>query len=335
VEYDEQEAQRAVLQGFRTLWAVHETYVLEPHIVPLEARRIDVDSQRQVRELEQEKREEMVIVAKGEVARCYAPLLHPEVPNALAKIHYGDEAATLAFVQKYGLLGYGKLVPLPQHPSGGDPLPWFWTHAETVRLALEVASYLQQDDMEHLETYLQSLRSPYSYFDDATAWPSVFIASREQVVHMTWQSPRSNIVAVLTQTASPLSSEVLHAAVHLGRDMERTRPQKSLRDYGRAFLRDVVNPNIAGIHLKITEDEGYDRPCFVFHALCEMVYWHLVNPLGKLPLRRCANPHCQAPFFPKTAKQKYCPPPWGQSDSPCANRHRVNKWRRAHAEQDA
>jgi hypothetical protein len=318
MEYDEQEVMQAVSQGFRTLCEVHEAYVLEPHVVPLGARR------------EEGKREEMVIVAKGDITRCYAPLMHPELPNALAKIRYGDEAATLAFVHKYGLLGYSKLVSFTQHPSRGDPLPWFWTHAETVHIYLEVASYLQNEDMDGLERYFQSLRCPFPWFNDPKDWPSAFIAAREKVDQMTRQQPKSNIVAVIQQADHPVRPDVFQAALQMGLEMGLENAQ-SLMDYGRKFLRDLINPNLAGIHLEIAEFEGHDRPCFVFHALCEMVYWHLANPLGKLSLRRCANPRCQAPFFPKTAKQKYCPPLWGQSDSPCANRHRVNKWRRAHA----
>jgi hypothetical protein len=308
MEYDEQEVMQAVSHGFRTLCEVHEAYVLEPHVVPPEARR------------EEGKHEDMVIVAKGNIARCYAPLMHPELPNALAKIRYGDEAAALAFVHKYGLLGYGKLVPFTQHPSRGDPLPWFWTHAETVHIYLEVASHLQNEDMDSLAKYLHSFRSPASSYGEQEYWPSAFIASRERVYLMTANKPPT--------------SDVLYDALQMGIEM-RLDNAPSLMDYGRWFLRTLVNPNIAGIHPEIAEFEGHDRPCFVFHALCEMVYWHLANPLGKLSLRRCANPQCQAPFFPKTAKQKYCPPLWGQSESPCANRHRVNKWRRAHAEQGA
>jgi hypothetical protein len=293
---DLQEAREALARGFDTFWVVHAAYEVRSQPVDLEERRIVEHGQlRMVRGL----CEELVIVPQGPVKHFYAPIMRPELPNALAKIEYGDIRAAMAFVQTYGLLGYAKFGR-QEHP--GEPLSWLWTHAETVHLCLRLSYFLQAGEPYALRQYLRSLRGPDPLSWQGQTSPVTFTACRDHTMHIGW-SPRRRKVAEADDDARFI-------------------------ELARRMWRDLINENIVGIHYEIRDNNGQDSPGFVFKALCEMIYWHVMNPKRKHAMRQCANPQCRAPFWPKDARQTYCPPRVGQKESPCATSQRVAKHRR-------
>lgn len=298
MEYDKQEVRAAQAHGFRRLWEIFESYVVKSQAVVRNEQHMTKTGQL-CTVADTRKEEERVILAQGSIARVYAPIMHPDLPNALAKIRCGDEVAARDFVQTYGLLGYERTVP-PMGPGRqGEPLSWIWTHAKAVLLCLRLTHLLQEGDIDGLEACLQSLRGPHPFDSHREYWPVLIGEAHWQMEYITW----------------PL--------------VYRTQDEKAqqLTIVAHNIRRTLINENIRRIHVEVHEENGQDQPFFVFNALYEMIYWHLADALGKNAVRRCAYPRCQALFIPKRANQAYCPPRWRQKESPCAVRHRVEKHR--------
>ena len=298
MEYDEDEVRTAQARGFGHLWKVFESYAVKPQAGGSPEQHITENGQLcTVADTREE--EERVILAQGSVARVYAPIMHPELPNALAKIRRGDEVATRDFVQTYGLLGYVPSVPPMERGPQGEPLSWIWTHAETVQLCLYLTYLLQADDIDGLEVCLQSLRGPHPLDSHCEYWPMIVVEAHGQTEPILWP---------------------LHY---------RTQDEKAQKctTVARNIRRTLINEYIRGIHCELHQENGQDRAFFMYNALYEMIYWHLANALGKNPVRCCADPQCRAPFIPQRANQAYCPPRWRQKESPCAVRYRVEQHR--------
>jgi CGNR zinc finger len=144
IPLEELEPSRA--QGFATLWAVFGGYEITGGVL----RR-----------------------ARDDMVRCYAPLMHREIPGELMKLKRGDEAAVIRFAMLYGPLGYAMLVP-PDENLGGDPVEWIWAHAETLEICSHLTYLLQEDQSEKVKPYLRSLPS----------WPVIMQATKGSVTSL-------------------------------------------------------------------------------------------------------------------------------------------------------
>src|SRR5215213_7168730 len=103
-----------------------------------------------------------VLRADGPVQRRYLPGAFPRLATELARVDRGGEMSALAFVRRWGLLGYAQLVAGDAALSsgerkrridalgGGDPIDWVRAHARGVRVCLDLLDCLisKDDDAE-------------------------------------------------------------------------------------------------------------------------------------------------------------------------------------------
>src|SRR5262249_26273827 len=98
-----------------------------------------------------------VLEPRGAISRSYAPSVHPELPQELAKLRRGKAREARDFARQYGLLGYGALVG---HQGAGEPLLWIWSHAETLRLCLSLTDLMQKQEVGEIREKLHALELP-------------------------------------------------------------------------------------------------------------------------------------------------------------------------------
>jgi len=283
MKMEPQEVNEALGRGFYGVWHVLDTYELASLAGP------------------GPEGTHRVLFPNGTIAKVYAPILHPELPSLFAKLHPGDEQAVINFARVYGHLTPGAVVH-------GDPLPWIWAHAATVRLCVQITHHLQADTVEGLDQYLRSLRG--QWLDDREYWPCTQVAKQGDITTAGWPQPRYHTMQ---------------------------KREHAIRHIARLIRRDVINWNIAGIHFVVQEIDGKDRSVFSCQSLIDMVYWHVANAINGQSVRRCANQRCGALFIQTRQGQQYCPARWRQNgrqkDSPCASGSRVQKHRSKPAHQ--
>ena len=86
--------------------------------------------------------------------RHYFPMGSPSVLSEFARVTPGDERKCLAFVKRWGLLGYDDLATGHPEPIG-DPVEWIWAHVNGVRAALDLRTATSDED--RLAAYLEGL----------------------------------------------------------------------------------------------------------------------------------------------------------------------------------
>jgi len=85
----------------------------------------------------------------GEQAEWYSPVEEPGLLDALVDVGQ-SKLKPPEFANRYGLLGYNRIVPL-KNRCGGDPLDWFLAQAHSVYIAARL--------IEHLKEVQESRRS--------------------------------------------------------------------------------------------------------------------------------------------------------------------------------
>ncbi len=236
--------------------------------------------------------------SRDDVVAAYAPIRRRELPGELAKLTRGDEAAVICFAERYGQLGYDQLVGSDE-ARGGDPVDWVWTHAETIRICLHLTELLQEDLVEEVEPYLRSVAPPKE--------------ERQRVQLL------------------PSSLVIKFAAKGRVDTLEIAYEEKNGASLARLVYRDLINPNIDGIHRGLQGHGKDERSFFHFSALIEAAYWQLADIVEGGRVVRCEE--CGA-LFPQTRKgQRYCPPQFRQTESPCAQRARVTRYNQRHGRQ--
>ncbi len=153
-----EELEQSRTAGFPTLWTVYGDYEISGGVL----RR-----------------------ARDDVVGMYAPLVRREIPGELAKLTRGDEAAVVRFAQRYGQLGHDQLVA-PEEARGGDPVEWIWTHAETIKICLELTRLLKEDMREKVMPYLCSLPS----------WPVMMFCAKGHESSLTIAYEEKNAVSL-------------------------------------------------------------------------------------------------------------------------------------------
>ena len=235
---------------------------------------------------------EGMVIPQGALRRRYHPETCPTLPQQLARLTRGDTTAVLAFVRRYGLLGYAALAAAvgrgAPSDAAGDPLGWIWAHAETVALCLHLTYGLQAGDDAALQHVLRAVQLPQ---------PPQTEGGPQLMLPAVWDQPR-----VPFHWASPLHSP------------------EDWRTYARAIRRDVLNAHLHGIHPQCVEREGREQAGCHFQALLAVVYWHLLHVSLHGVVHRCAEPSCQACFVPTRRTQRFCPAEAPARGSRCAMR---------------
>lgn len=180
---------------------------------------------------------------------------------------------------------------------GGDPVDWVWMHAETIRICLDLTELLQEDQLEKVLPYLRSVAPP---------------EEEKRRLHLLPSS-------LLIQFAAKGRTDTLEIAYQ----------EKDSALLARLVCRDLINPNIDGIHRGLQEHGMNHRSFFQFSALIEAAYWRLADIVegARLTGRVIRCKECRALFSQQRRGQVYCPAPFGREESPCAVRARVRKTR--------
>jgi predicted RNA-binding Zn ribbon-like protein len=241
-----------------------------------------------------------VLQPQSPEGRVYAPMVHREIPGELAKLRQDDEAGLLKFARTYGLLGYSHLVP-PERRVGGDPVSWIWAHVETVRTCLQLTLLLQEDAVEALEHELRARRGPGFFPPQEENWPVALVAERETISLRQWMR-------------TPWTG------VNEPRDAR-------IETLARQVRRGLINPNIKGMSRALEEVREKDRSFWQFHALIEVAYWQLADIVDRGRVKRCEAEGCGAVFIQTDGRERFCPPRFRQTESPCAVRERVRRHR--------
>lgn len=241
-----------------------------------------------------------LLSAEGKT-HIYTPASRAELPSAVAKLQRGDEAAIIRFAKIYGMFGFNEILPENSklNATFGDPLAWIWSHAETLRLCLDLKEMLDCERDDSLRNRLLSLT------------PS-------DMKHQKHPSPFLKFSAgagVVQQFFSPVSKE---------------DDKNVVRHLTGKILATIVSKNISGIFPEMAWLESRQTFAQYFHctALIEMAYWHVANALRGVRVRRCERPGCGGAFIQTDGRQRFCP---GDQDnkleSPCAVLARVQRFR--------
>lgn len=223
-------------------------------------------------------------------ARIYAPAAFPRLATDFARMENGDESAVLGFAQRWGHLGYEKLLrrPVSQPFVCEEPLSWIWAHANGVRVCMELLSRLEGQDQQQLAAFVKTLSAPAIRLGGAKVSPAVAYGCRQDVT-----------------TTSVIGSG---------------SPERA----AQKIVELIINENLSGLspELKWQEAEGGFSEGTRFSALIEVIYWHLSrHALQMIGLSRCKG--CEH-FFPKThGRQLFCPPENRETESRCGRRYRM------------
>jgi len=235
--------------------------------------------------------------SRDDAVSVYAPIRRRELPGELAKLMRGDETALIAFAERYGQLGYDQLVGADER-RGGDPVDWIRLHAETVRICLDLTQLLQEDLLEKVQPYLHSVALPKE--------------ERQRVQLL------------------PSSLVIKFAAKGRTNTLEIAYEERNHASLARLVCRDLINPNIDGIHRGLQGHGKNEQSFFHFSALIEAAYWQLADIVEGGRVVRCDE--CRALFPQSREGQRYCPPQLRQRESLCAQRARVRRFHQRHGQ---
>lgn len=230
----------------------------------------------------------------------YLPGSRPELPAQVAKIE--DEETALAFVRRYGLLGFDAAFRESERTvdgtrrrlEHGDPVEWVLSHARTIRLVMLLAEAI--DDSGRLRSILA----------DARANPNA----------------RTHFVFVMAARGNrkPVAGEVRYS----GSDRE-----DALR-----VIADVLNWNLGGISRGFVVERQVSgslglTSMFLTQNLLDCVYWLLADAVTAARVGLCLE--CRNPFVVTHDARKFCPRPYdhrvSNEVSPCMNRYKQRMFR--------
>jgi hypothetical protein len=238
----------------------------------------------------------------------YYPIAHPELVSALANLTNGDEQLVLDFANEWGHLGSAE-PGSPDWPSGADPLPWIWAHAETIRRVLQLINLIANGSGSKLEDYLDSIAMPYRPVIENSRYTRYEIVPDRYLEGLV-EYLDTQVLDIWEPTPkSPL-------------------PQKSPQEVGREIVTEVINHHLAGVGTGLSylygNGDGFERN-WSFSNLLTAVYWHISNAAtGTTQYRQCVG--CGRFFDLKHGLRRYCPPDYG-GESLCSLKARQTKWR--------
>lgn len=254
----------------------------------------------------------------------YMPMARPELPGEFAKVAGGGEEAVLRFVRWYGLPGYADaltdleasalilardskdtVIPImidkgydPQ--LEGDPLAWILAHADTVKLAGELAAALPRGGAVQalLERRLVQKRD----------WQEISYARAKRG----WTRP--------SQVGIPFPGRPIG-------------PKGGWEAAALKIIAAILNANLGGVRRAVHVEGKPLRVVSLFwpQNLLDCIYWLLADAVTGEQLRQC--PECGHFFVATTDRMKYCPPPRGVAGpSRCMHRAKVRRWRKGQQE---
>ena len=285
----------------------------------------------------------------------YYPFAHPELVTNVASLKKGDERAVLDFACQWGLQGYddlilyhpgwlepddkGELVTRTEERKGGDPLPWIWAHAETVRRILRLIRLLAkcrdaessydkdtrqaEAPVRELETYLASIASPFSGMPPLSSKTGDSIYTHFDLA--------IGIEPIETLPDIRVASGVtVGARHHPEEEWDRMTPQMM----AERIVADVLNGNLHGVEPLVRhqrfEASGLDR-YFAFPSLLSAVYWHLSDAaIGINAYIQCQWRGCGKWIQQEHGHQRYCPPKEEGKESLCSLKARQYRWEQSH-----
>jgi hypothetical protein len=177
-----------------------------------------------------------------------------------------------------------------------DPLSWIGAHVNTIRLCSKLMDGLKADDHgKSLERLLSGLPQAVPL----TLSPSAIIAKEDRRCSKFW-----TLGEELHGNDSPF-----YALAHV-------------------MVKDIINSNIRGIHVRLTDNQSGDRRDYrlmwSFTALIQVPYFELARRRENHGHRvRCQAQGCGRSFFQTDARQKFCPPDDIAGESKCAVRQRA------------
>lgn len=288
-------------RAFRTSWPVSEDYVICEGVVQALANGVPIG-----------------ILSERDATKRYLPIARTELPFEFAKLANSSEDVILRFVRNYGLLGYHqavnatlgvfKLNALLEHAKSpvakdlvhpgidfGDPVSWILSHAETVKLVLDLNGALK--DRQSLKLILERMTV------QGEGWPIEF-----------------------------RYMERGHLYPH---SIKMARQSRDDFDCTCGIIAHIMNRNLdGGISRKLIIDVNPERgfegrhllSVFGASSLIDCIYWLLADAIVGNTIKRCK--FCGRFFNASTLKRIYCPPPMGNlGNGPCAQNDRARRKR--------
>ena len=248
-----------------------------------------------------------VVVGESDKQRFYNPLGSPELPGRLADVEDGDEDSALAFVQRWGLLGFSELYTSQataqqrakfeaDFGEWGDPLGWIWAHARNARILVKLISLLKGGDPEPITGYLDRL---------------------------------------MAETPPPLQGSMLTYAsgTSTSRAMGFGQAIDGPLQAAASIVRNIINENVVK-HVSpqlviYNKETGGMARSHTASALLPVIYTHLMEAaIGAKGYYQCAYRNCQR-WWPvnherRGPRSQYCPPEVG-GESLCSRKERYHK----------
>ncbi len=248
-----------------------------------------------------------VVIGESDKQSFYYPFESPELPGRLADVEDGDEDSALAFVQRWGLLGFSELYTSQataqqrakfeaDFGEWGDPLDWIWAHARNARILVKLISLLKGGDLEPITGYLDRL---------------------------------------MAETPPPLQGSMLTYASGTSTSMAMGFGQAidGPIQAAASIVRNIINANVVkhvSPQLAIYDREtGGMARSHTASALLPVIYTHLMEAeIGTRGYYQCAYRNCQR-WWPvnqqrRGPRSQYCPPEIS-GESLCSRKERYHK----------
>jgi len=285
-----------------------------------------------------------LIIGGGESQPYYPGENQSELLTAIQRIK--DEQSALEFVKHWGLLGFSFDVSV-------DKLGYIRAATEYTYAALEKNNKTPDLDSIHAEVadYFRKIYNPWAKEGSYSLTPKGdplddVICFAQEVQYL---SEAKALLRLYQEDAFAADYETKEWLSNLspqwcGRlicsDMEFFQKQYieqvgasyNESEYYQYVLHSVIkqarlsyfNRRNRGVWVELHHSPIYGRPegypILRFDGLFRFILYILLAEPSLWP-KRCADPTCNAIFFPTKANQEYCPPPPGVKRSRCENRH--------------
>lgn len=228
------------------------------------------------------------------------PGLEPRLLNDFAGVV--NEKLLVKFVERYGLLGYGRMHrdQMSDRKEKGDPVSWVLAHARVVRGLLRILEIM--DDVRSKRVPLNG-STPL-----ARTFESVF---------------KEMDIAGPTQDVQP-NSVYFNLVSPEGERKVWVSDWKSDPIAGvYVLLTELINPQIRGVHYEFLSSSRFERTesklgvRLRWSALIEVIYWLLAERVGG-EFRQCSL--CARVFPVSDPREKFC-------SGSCMNKVRCRNYR--------
>lgn len=252
-----------------------------------------------------------VLRPDGDEIGRYRPMDYPSLLVEIAKLNDGNRSQAERFTQTWGLLTPTKsFVPIAGDTVGGnsgnglkESLPWLWTHARALRIALELAYLLEHSDEDGVANFIRSLPGAERLYTTSELFPDT-PGSPQEIPQLTIGTPSGTSQIELRSRGTPSQTAGWYIE-HLVNTNARhgwERIQFSGKDKTFGVALDLDAPIVAA-------------------------YVHLRDALASKTFKRCLG--CGNVFPQRRVGQEFCPapPPWKTKggESTCGARLRKRR----------